>query len=142
VGECEERELLAWDGRSLAGCLHDFQRDSDVLCALIVEDNGAILAKVATDMNCDIDTLGVFSSMVFATSKMLVKELSTEGKVMGWITIGEDYHLLVMSITAEVALVTLGRKSFAKGLLEYQARALAPRIVNCLTRPTTEKGEC
>ena len=53
----------------------------------------------------------------------------------------EDYHLLVMGITAKVALVTLGRKSFAKGLLEYQARGMAPRIINCLTRVTTETEE-
>jgi predicted regulator of Ras-like GTPase activity (Roadblock/LC7/MglB family) len=142
VTECEKRELLAWDSRSLAGCLHDFQRSTDVLCALIVKDNGAILAKIATDIKFDIDTLGVFSSMVFATSQMLVKELSTEGEVLGWITIGEDYHLLVMSITAKVALVTLGRKSFAKGLLEHQARGVAPRIFDCLTRLTTENEEC
>lgn len=139
---CDERELLAWDSRSLAGCLHDFQRDTEVLCALIVQDNGAVLAKVETVVNFDIDSLGVFSSMMFATTQMLVRELSANGEVLGWVTIGEDYHLLVMSITAKVALVTLGRKSFAKGLLECQARALIPRIFSCLTRLATEDREC
>jgi predicted regulator of Ras-like GTPase activity (Roadblock/LC7/MglB family) len=134
----DERELLAWESRSLIGCLYDFQRKTDALCALIVRDDAAILAKVTTDANFDSDTLGVFSSMMFATSQMLVRELRTEGEVLGRITIGTEYHLLVMGITPEVALVTLCRKSFTKGLLEYHARAMMPRMVNCLVRATSE----
>jgi predicted regulator of Ras-like GTPase activity (Roadblock/LC7/MglB family) len=138
VAGCDERELLAWESRSLTGCLYDFQRNTDAMCALIVQDDAAILAKVTTDANFDADTLGVFSSMMFATSQMLVRELGTEGEVLGRITIGTEYHLLVMGITPKVALVTLCRKSFANGLLEYQARAVMPRIINCLVHATPE----
>jgi predicted regulator of Ras-like GTPase activity (Roadblock/LC7/MglB family) len=113
-------------------CLYDFQRNTDVVCALIVQDDAAILAKVAVNAKLDVDTLGVFSSMMFATSRMLVQELGAEGEVLGRITIGTEYHLLVMSITSKVALVTLCGKSFAKGLLEYHARAMIPRMINCL----------
>ena len=135
---CEKRELLAWKSRSLLGCLYEFQRNTEAVCALIVQDDGAILAKVSTVADLDIDTLGVFSSMMFATARMLLQELRTEGEVLGAITIGTEYQLLVMGITPAVALVTLCRKSFAKGLLEYQARALMPRMINCLGHTTAE----
>jgi predicted regulator of Ras-like GTPase activity (Roadblock/LC7/MglB family) len=138
VAGSDERELLAWESRSLTGCLYDFQRNTDAVCALIVRDNAAILAKVTTNANFDIDTLGAFSSMMFATARMLLQELRTEGEVLGAITIGTEYQLLVMGITPRVALVTLCRKSFAKGLLEYQARALMPRMMDCLGHTTAE----
>ena len=135
---CEKRELLAWESRSLTGCLYDFQRNTDAVCALIVKDNAAILAKVTANANFDVDTLGAFSSMMFATARMLLQELQTEGEVLGAITIGTEYQLLVMGITPRVALVTLCRKSFAKGLLEYQARALMPRMMDCLGHTKAE----
>jgi predicted regulator of Ras-like GTPase activity (Roadblock/LC7/MglB family) len=139
VAGSDERELLAWKSRSLTGCLYDFQRNTDAVCALIVKDDAAILAKVTTNANFDIDTLGAFSSMMFATARMLLQELRTEGEVLGAITIGTEYQLLVMGITPRVALVTLCRKSFAKGLLEYQARALIPRMMDCLGHTTAEE---
>jgi predicted regulator of Ras-like GTPase activity (Roadblock/LC7/MglB family) len=132
VAGCDEKESLAWESRSLIGCLYDFQRNTDAVCALIVQDDAAILAKVTTNADFDVDTLGVFSSMMFATSRILVRELGTEGEVLGRITIGTEYYLLVMGITPKIALVTLCRKSFAKGLLEYQARAMMPRMIKCL----------
>jgi predicted regulator of Ras-like GTPase activity (Roadblock/LC7/MglB family) len=138
VAGCDERELQAWGSRSLVGCLYDLQRDTDAVCALIVQDDAAILAKVTSRANFDVDTLGVFSSMIFATSRMLVQELGTKGEVLGRITIGVDYHLLVMGITSRVALATVCRNSFANGLQEYQVRAMLPRMLNCLVRPTPE----
>ena len=134
----DKRELLAWESRSLIGCLYEFQRNTDAVCALIVQDDAAILAKVSTIANFDVDTLGVFSSMVFATARILVRELGTDGEVLGRMTIGTDYQLLVMGITPKTALVTLCRTSFATGLLEYQARILMPRMINCLLHPTSE----
>ena len=136
---CEKRELLAWKSRSLLGCLYEFQRNTDAVCALIVQDDGAILSKVSTIADFDIDTLGVFSSMMFATARILVHELGAHGEVLGRLTIGTDYLLLVMGITPKAALVTLCRKSFGTGLLEYQARILAPRMINCLLHPTSEE---
>lgn len=135
---CDEKESLAWESRSLVGCLHDFARNSDAVCALIVQDDGAILAKVTTNPDFDVDTLGVFSSMMFATARMLVREYGGEGEVLGRITIGTEYHLLVLGLTPKAALVTLCTKSFAKGLLEYQARAVMPRIINCLSSAPLE----
>lgn len=135
---CDERESLAWESRSLIGCLYDLQRNTDAVCALVVRDDGAILAKVTTDANFDVDTLGAISSMIFATSRMLVRELGTEGEVLGGITIGTEYQLLVMGITPKVALITLCRKSFAKGLLQYQARTIMPRMIDCLGHATPE----
>jgi predicted regulator of Ras-like GTPase activity (Roadblock/LC7/MglB family) len=139
VAGCDERELLAWESRSLIGCLYDFQRVTDAVCVLIVRDDAAILAKVTTNANFDVDTLGTFSSMMFATARMVVRELRTEDEVLGWITIGTEYHLLVMGITPKVALVTLCRNSFARGLLEHQARVLMPRMIDCLGHPTAEE---
>jgi predicted regulator of Ras-like GTPase activity (Roadblock/LC7/MglB family) len=138
VAGCDEQELLAWRSRSLTGCLYDFQRNTDAVCALIVRDDAAILAKVTTNENFDLDTLGTFSSMMFATARMVGRELGTNGDVLGGITIGAEYHLLVIGITPQVALVTLCRNSFAKGLLQYQARAMLPRMINCLGYVTTE----
>jgi predicted regulator of Ras-like GTPase activity (Roadblock/LC7/MglB family) len=138
VGGCDKREPLTWESRSLIGCLYEFQRNTDAVCALIVQDDAAILAKVSTMANFDVDTLGVFSSIMFATSRILVRELGTDGEVLGCITIGTEYQLLVMGITPKVALVTLGKTSFAKGLLEYQARILVPRMISCLLHPTSE----
>jgi predicted regulator of Ras-like GTPase activity (Roadblock/LC7/MglB family) len=138
VAGCDERELLAWKSRSLIGCLYDFQQNTDAVCALIVRDDAAILAKVTRNENFDLDTLGAFSSMMFATAQMVGRELGAGGEVLGGITIGYEYHLLVMGITPQVALVTLCRNSFAKGLLQYHARAIAPRIIECLGSATTE----
>jgi predicted regulator of Ras-like GTPase activity (Roadblock/LC7/MglB family) len=138
VAGCDERELLAWKSRTLIGCLYDFQRNTDAVCALIVRDDAAILAKVTTNENFDLDTLGAFSSMMFATARMVGRELGTDDEVLGGITIGTEYHLLVMGITPQIALVTLCRNSFAKGLLQYQARAMMPRIVECLGSAATE----
>jgi predicted regulator of Ras-like GTPase activity (Roadblock/LC7/MglB family) len=118
--------------------LYDFQRSTGAVCALIVRDDAAILAKVTTNANFDVDTLGTFSSMMFATARMVVRELGTEGEVVGGVTIGGEYHLLVMGITPNVALVTLCRNSFAKGLLEFQARNFRSRMINCLGRALTE----
>jgi predicted regulator of Ras-like GTPase activity (Roadblock/LC7/MglB family) len=132
VAGWNEQESHAWESRSLLGCLHEFQRNTDAVCALIVQDDASILAKVATGSNFDVDTLGVFSSMMFATSRLLVQELGTEGKVIGRMTIGTEYNLLVIGVTPNTALVTLSRTSFAKGLLEYQAQIIMPRIINCL----------
>ena len=136
---CEKRELLAWKCRSLLGCLYEFQRNTEAVCALIVQDDGAILAKVSTAADLDIDTLGVFSSMMFATARILVRELGARGEISGRFTIGTDYQLLVMGITPKAALVTLCRTSFGIGLLEYQARILVPRMINCLLQLTSEE---
>lgn len=136
---CEKRELLAWKSRSLLGCLYEFQRNTEAVCALIVQDDGAILAKVSTAADLDIDTLGVFSSMMFATARILVRELGPRGEISGRFTIGTDYQLLVMGITPKAALVTLCRTSFGIGLLEYQARILVPRMINCLLQLTSEE---
>ena len=136
---CEKRELLAWKSRSLLGCLYEFQRNTDAVCSLIVQDDGAILAKVSTVADLDIDTLGVFSSMMFATARILVRELGAHGEVLGRLTLGTDYQLLVMGITSKAALVTLCRTSFGTGFLEYQARILVPRMINCLLHPTSEE---
>jgi predicted regulator of Ras-like GTPase activity (Roadblock/LC7/MglB family) len=138
VAGCDEQELLAWRSRSLTGCLYDFQRNTDAVCALIVRDDAAILAKVTTNENFDLDTLGTFSSMMFATARMVGRELGTGGEVLGDITIGTEYHLLVIGITPQIALVTLCRNCFAKGLLQYQARAMIPRMIDCLGYVTTE----
>jgi predicted regulator of Ras-like GTPase activity (Roadblock/LC7/MglB family) len=138
VAQCDERELLAWKSRSLIGCLYDLQRDTDAVCALIVRDDAAILARVTTKENFDADTLGAFSSMIFAIARMVARELGTESEVLGGITIGTEYHLLILGVTPKAALVTLCRNSFAKGLLEYQARAMMPRIVECLGHLPTE----
>ena len=136
---CDKRELLAWESRSLIGCLYEFQRNTDALCALIVQDDAAILAKVSTIADFDVDTLGVFSSMMFATARILVRELGANGEVLGRIAIGTDYQLLVMGITPKAALVTLCKTSLSTGLLEYQARILVPRMINCLLYPTAEE---
>jgi hypothetical protein len=81
VGGCDKREPLTWESRSLIGCLYEFQRNTDAVCALIVQDDAAILAKVSTMANFDVDTLGVFSSIMFATSRILVREHGTDGEV-------------------------------------------------------------
>ena len=139
MAKCEKKELQAWDSRSLLGCLYEFQRNTDAVCTLVVQDDAAILAKVSTISDFDIDTFGAFSSMIFATARILVRELGAHGEVLGRITIGTDYQLLVMGITPEAALVTLCRASLATGLLEFQARILAPRMSNCLLRSTLEE---
>ena len=136
---CEKRELLAWKSRSLLGCLYEFQRNTEAVCALIVQDDGAILAKVSTAADLDIDTLGVFSSMMFATAWVLVRELGARGEISGRFTIGTDYQLLVMGITPKAALVALCGTSLGTGLLEYQARILVPRMINCLRQLTSEE---
>jgi len=138
VAGCDEQELLAWRSRSLTGCLHDFQRNTDAVCALIVRDDAVILAKVTTNNNFDLDTLGTFSALMFATARMVGRELGTGAAVLGGITIGTEYHLLVIGITPQVALVTLCRNCFEKGLLQYQARAMMPRMIDCLGYATTE----
>ena len=135
---CEEKELLAWESRSLIGCLYELQRNTDAVCALIVQDDAAVLAKITTNAKFEVDTLGVFSSMMFATARMVARELEAEGEVLGGITIGTEYYLLVMGITPKVALVTLCRKALAKGVLEYEARVLMPRLVECLGHLTPQ----
>ena len=75
MAKCEKKELQAWNSRSLLGCLYEFQRNTDAVCTLVVQDDAAILAKVSTISDFDIDTLGVFSSMMFATARILVREL-------------------------------------------------------------------
>jgi predicted regulator of Ras-like GTPase activity (Roadblock/LC7/MglB family) len=126
------RELAAWESRTLIGCLHDLLRDTEVMCALIVRDDAAVLAKVVADAKLDVDALGTFSSMIFATSRMLLQTLGTEGEIMGHMEFGADSHLLIMGITSTVALVTFSRTLLARGLMEHQARAMVPRILNCL----------
>jgi predicted regulator of Ras-like GTPase activity (Roadblock/LC7/MglB family) len=134
----DEQELLAWRSRSLTGCLHDFQRNTNAIYALIVRDDAAILAKVTTNTNFDLDTFGTFSALIFATARMVGRELGSGDAVLGDITIGTEYHLLVIGITSQVALVTLCRNCFDKGLLQYQARAIMPRMIDCLGCATTE----
>ena len=129
---------MAWDFRSLIGCLREYQRNTEAVCALVVQDDAAVLAKVATDADFDTDTLGVCSAMIFATSRMLLGELETAGDVLGRITIGTNYNLLVMEITPKFALATLYRNWFSTGLLEHQARAIMPRMIDCLVREGTE----
>ncbi len=129
---------MAWDFRSLIGCLREYQRNTEAVCALLVQDDAAILAKVATDADFDTDTLGVCSAMIFATSRMLLGELETEGDVLGRITIGTNYNLLVMEITPKIALATLYRNWFSTGLLEHQARAIMPRMIDYLVREGSE----
>jgi predicted regulator of Ras-like GTPase activity (Roadblock/LC7/MglB family) len=138
VAGCSDKELMAWDFRSLIGCLREYQRNTEAVCALLVQDDAAILAKVATDADFDTDTLGVCSAMIFATSRMLLGELETEGDVLGRITIGTNYNLLVMEITPKIALATLYRNWFSTGLLEHQARAIMPRMIDCLIREGSE----
>ncbi len=129
---------MAWDFRSLIGCLREYQRNTEAVCALVVQDDAAVLAKVATDADFDTDTLGVCSAMIFATSRMLLGELETEGDVLGRITIGTNYNVLIMEITPKIALATLYRNWFSTGLLEHQARAIMPRMIDCLVREGTE----
>jgi len=138
VAGCSDKELMAWDFRSLIGCLREYQRNTEAVCALLVQDDAAILAKVATDADFDTDTLGVCSAMIFATSRMLLGELETEGDVLGRITIGTNYNLLVIEITPKIALATLYRNWFSTGLLEHQARAIMPRMIDCLVREGSE----
>ncbi len=122
----------------MIGCLREYQRNTEAVCALLVQDDAAILAKVATDADFDTDTLGVCSAMIFATSRMLLGELETEGDVLGRITIGTNYNLLVMEITPKIALATLYRNWFSTGLLEHQARAIMPRMIDYLVREGSE----
>jgi predicted regulator of Ras-like GTPase activity (Roadblock/LC7/MglB family) len=126
------RELSAWECRILVGCLHDLLLEAEAVCALLVRDDSSVLAKVATDGNLDVDTLGTFSSMIFAISRLLLQTLGTEGEVLGLLEFGADQKLLIMGITPQIALVTLSRTNLAKGLLERQVRAIVPRIVECL----------
>ena len=135
---CDERELQAWECRSLIGCLYDHQCNTDAICSLLVQNDASILARVTAKADLNINTLGVFSSMIFATSQMLVREIGSEGEVLVRINLGSGYFLLVMSVTPKVALVTLGKRPLAQGLLEHQARAMVPRIINCLAHPSRE----
>jgi predicted regulator of Ras-like GTPase activity (Roadblock/LC7/MglB family) len=125
-------ELSAWESRILVGCLHDLVLEADATCALLVRDDAAILAKVVADGNFDVDTLGTFSSMIFAITQMLLQTLGTEGEVQGLLEFGANDKLLVVGITSNVALVTFSRTNLLKGLLERQVRAIVPRIVKCL----------
>ena len=135
---CDQRELRAWESRSLIGCLYDYQRHTDAVCSLLVQNDASILARITAKADLNINTLGIFSTMIFATSQMLVREIGSEGEVLGRINLGPSYYLLVMSVTPKVALVTLGKRPFAEGLLEHQARAIMPRMVNCLVHPSRE----
>jgi predicted regulator of Ras-like GTPase activity (Roadblock/LC7/MglB family) len=124
----------------MVGCLREFQRSTESICALVVQDDAAILARVTTNPNFDSDTLGVCAAMIFATSRMLVRELETSGDVLGRMAIGSEYNLLVMGITANIALATLYRNWFSTGLVEFEARGIMPRLINCLSRKTKEKS--
>jgi predicted regulator of Ras-like GTPase activity (Roadblock/LC7/MglB family) len=124
----------------MVGCLREFQRSTESICALVVQDDAAILARVTTNPNFDSDTLGVCAAMIFATSRMLVRELETSGDVLGRMAIGSEYNLLVMGITANIALATLYRNWFSTGLVEFEARGIMPRLNNCLSRKTKEKS--
>ena len=135
------RELSAWECRRLVGCLHDLLRETDAVCALLVRDDAAVLAKVVADANFDVDTLGTFSSMIFAASRMLLQTLGTDGEVLGLLEFGGNHQLLIMGITSSVALVVFPRTLLAKGLLERQARAIVPRIVICLNPVPNRPGE-
>ena len=126
------RELAAWESRTLIGCLHDLLQNKEVICALVVREDAAVLAKVVADAKFDVDALGTFSSMIFATSRMLLQTLGTEGEILGHMEFGAEDHLLIMGITSTVALVTFSRTLLARGFIEHQARAMVPRIVNCL----------
>jgi predicted regulator of Ras-like GTPase activity (Roadblock/LC7/MglB family) len=126
------RELSAWECRLLVGCLHDLLRETDGVCALLVRDDAAVLAKVVRDAKLDVDALGTFSSMIFAASRMLLQTLGTKGEVLGLLEFGAIHQLLIMGITSRVALVTLSKTLLTKGFLERQARAIVPRILNCL----------
>ena len=126
--------LPPWECRILAGCLHDLLRETDAVCALLVRDDGAVLAEVVADASFNVDNLGTCSSMIFATSQMLLQTLGTEGEVLGLLEFGAIHQLLIMSITSTVALVILSRPLLAKELLERRVRAIVPRIVNCLHR--------
>ena len=126
------KELPAWECGILVGCLHDLLRETDAVCALLVRDDGAVLAKVGAAAHFDVETVGTFSSMIFATSRMLLQTLGTEGEVIGLLEFGGVHQLLIMGITTTVALVTLTRPLLAKGLLERRVRVIVPRIVNCL----------
>ena len=126
------RELAAWESRTLIGCLHDLLQNKEVICALVVREDAAVLAKVVADAKFDVDALGTFSSMIFATSRMLLQTLGTEGEILGHMEFGAGNHLLIIGITSTVALVTFSRTLLARGLMEHQARAMVPRIVNCL----------
>ena len=117
----------------MIGCLREFQRSTESICALVVQDDAAILARVATNPDFDSDTLGVCAAMIFATSRMLVRELETSGDVLGRMAIGSEYNLLVMGITANTALATLYRNWFSTGLVEFEARGIMPRLINCLS---------
>jgi predicted regulator of Ras-like GTPase activity (Roadblock/LC7/MglB family) len=118
----------------MIGCLREFQRRTESICALIVQDDATILAKVTTNPDFDSDTLGVCAAMIFATSRMLVRELETTGAVVGRMAIGSEYNLLVMGITANIALAILYRNWFSTGLVEFEARAIMPRLFDCLSR--------
>jgi hypothetical protein len=138
VAGCSDKELMAWDSRSLNGCLREYQRNTEAVCALIVQEDAAVLSKIGTDADFDTDTLGVCSAMIFATSRMLLRELETGGDVLGRIAIGSEYNLLVIEITPKIALATLYRNWFSTGLLEHQARAIMPRLMDCLVREGKE----
>ncbi len=135
-----ERELSAWECRILVGCLHDLLRETDAVCALLVRDDAAVLAKAVADAIFDIDALGTFSSMIFATSRMLLQTLGTEGEILGLLELGAVHQILIMSITSKVALVTLSETRLAKGLLERQARDIVPRIANCLNPASRQES--
>jgi predicted regulator of Ras-like GTPase activity (Roadblock/LC7/MglB family) len=123
----------------MIGCLREFQRSTESICALVVQDDAAILARATTNSDFDSDTLGVCAAMIFATSRMLVRELKTSGNVLGRMAIGSEYNLLVMGITPNIALATLYRNWFSTGLVEFEARAIMPRLVDCLSREAKGK---
>jgi predicted regulator of Ras-like GTPase activity (Roadblock/LC7/MglB family) len=124
----------------MIGCLHEFQRNTESLCALVVQDDAAILARVTTNPDFDSDMLGVCAAMIFATSRMLVRELETSGDVLGRMAVGSEYNLLIMGITANIALAILYRNWLSTGLLEFQARAIRPRLIDCLSGEAKEKS--
>ena len=109
------RELSAWECRRLVGCLHDLLRETDAVCALLVRDDAAVLAKVVADANFDVDALGTFSSMIFAASRMLLQTLGTDGEVMGLLEFGASHQLLIMGITSSVGSSGISQNALSKG---------------------------
>jgi len=124
----------------MIGCLHEFQRSTESICTLVVQDDAAILARVTTNPDFDSDMLGICAAMIFATSRMLLRELGTSGNVLGRMAMGSEYNLLVMGITSNIALAILYRNWFSTGLVEFQARAIMPRLIDCLSGEAKEKS--
>ena len=73
---------------------------------------------------------------ILTQPKLALTRCAGENNMRGRFNLGPSYYLLVMSVTPKVALVTLGKRPFAEGLLVHQARVMMPRIINCLAHPS------